>query len=141
MKPVTAPSVKFTYEDFLNFPHDGKRHEIIDGDHYVTPSPNTKHQTVCLNLTVLLATYLKHHPIGAVFAAPFDVVFSDLDVVEPDLLSSWRFSRLARARPTRSPNGSCTNALTSKSTGWSIPSWRRSRCIVAATEALRARRS
>ena len=28
MKPVTAPSVKFTYEDFLNFPNDGKRHEM-----------------------------------------------------------------------------------------------------------------
>ena len=51
MKPVTAPSVKFTYEDFLHFPNDGKRHEIIDGDHYVTPSPNMKHQTVSLNLT------------------------------------------------------------------------------------------
>ena len=58
MKPVTAPSVKFTYEDFLHFPNDGKRHEIIDGDHYVTPSPNMKHQTVSLNLTVLVATYL-----------------------------------------------------------------------------------
>ncbi len=86
MKPVTAPSVKFTYEDFLNFPNDGKRHEIIDGDHYVTPSPNTKHQTVSFNLTVLVGTYLQHHPIGAVFTAPFDVVFSDLSVVEPDLL-------------------------------------------------------
>ena len=30
---------------FLTFPDDGKRHEIIDGEHYVTPSPNTKHQT------------------------------------------------------------------------------------------------
>ena len=86
MKPVTAPSVKFTYEDFLNFPNDGKRHEIIEGEHYVTPSPNTKHQTVSLNLTLLLGTYLKHHPIGRVFAAPFDVIFSDLDIVEPDLL-------------------------------------------------------
>ena len=28
MKPVTAPSVKFTYEDVLNFPNDGKRHEM-----------------------------------------------------------------------------------------------------------------
>ena len=86
MRPVTAPSSKFTYEDVLNFPNDGKRHEIIDGDHYVTTSPNTKHQAVSLNLTLLLGTYLKHHPIGRVFAAPFDVIFSDLDIVEPDLL-------------------------------------------------------
>jgi Uma2 family endonuclease len=86
VKPATAPSVKFTYEDFLNFPDDGKRHEIIDGEHFVTPSPNTKHQAVSMNLAALLWTYLKEHPIGAVFAAPFDVVFSDFDVVEPDVL-------------------------------------------------------
>ena len=86
MKPPSTPSVKFTYDDLLNFPNDGKRHEIIDGEHYVTPSPNTKHQTICTNLTVVLGTYLKHHPVGAVFVAPFDVVLSDLDVVEPDLL-------------------------------------------------------
>ena len=86
MRPETAASVKFTYEDFLNFPDDGKRHEIIDGAHYVTPSPNTKHQMVCTNLTAMLWTYLKNHPLGVVFVAPFDVVFSDFSVVEPDLL-------------------------------------------------------
>jgi Uma2 family endonuclease len=26
------------------FPDDGMRHEIIDGEHYVTPSPNPRHQ-------------------------------------------------------------------------------------------------
>ena len=36
--------VKLTYDDFLLFPDDGKRHELIDGEHYVTPSPNIKHQ-------------------------------------------------------------------------------------------------
>jgi len=32
--------LKFTYEDFLLFPDDGKRHEIIDGDHFATPAPS-----------------------------------------------------------------------------------------------------
>jgi Uma2 family endonuclease len=86
VRPPTTPSVKFTYDDFLHFPDDGKRHEIIDGEHDVTPSPNTKHQVIVGNHHVLLATYLKAHTIGAVFLAPFDVVFSNLDVVEPDLL-------------------------------------------------------
>jgi len=86
MKAASAPSVKFTYEDFVNFPDDGKRHEIIDGEHYVTPSPNTKHQCVVGSLHLALGNYLETHPIGAIFVAPFDVVFSDLDVVEPDLL-------------------------------------------------------
>jgi hypothetical protein len=43
VKPA-SPGLKLTYEDFVLFPDDGKRHEIIDGEHYVTPSPNTKHQ-------------------------------------------------------------------------------------------------
>src|SRR5437773_12559605 len=86
VRPVRTPSVKFTYEDFLNFPAAGKRHEIIDGDHYVTPWPNTKRQAIAVALTVLLGNYLKRHPLGAVFVAPFDVVFSDVDIVEPDLL-------------------------------------------------------
>src|SRR5262249_27433727 len=78
--------VKLTYDDFLLFPDDGKRHELIDGEHYVTPSPNTKHQTIAVTLTGLIWVYLQSHPIGRLFAAPFDVVFSNFDVVEPDLL-------------------------------------------------------
>jgi hypothetical protein len=51
-KPVNPASsgVKLTYDDFVLLPDDGKRHEIIEGQHYVTPSPNTKHQRVSLNL-------------------------------------------------------------------------------------------
>ena len=106
MKPAAMPSTKFTYEDFVNFPDDGKRHEIIDGEHFVTPSPNTKHQTIATNLTVALGGYLKHRPIGRVFAAPFDVVFSDLDVVEPDLLyiSKERAGILTKAHVRGAPD-------------------------------------
>ena len=98
--------MKFTYDDFVNFPADGKRHEIIDGEHYVTPSPNLKHQAVSGNLFALLWTHLKQHPLGSVFAAPFDVVFSDLDVVEPDLLyvSRERLEVLTRQHVRGAPD-------------------------------------
>ena len=59
MKAQASSSVKFTYEDFLLFPDDGKRHEIIDGEHYVTPSPNLKHQAASGNLFGLLWTHLR----------------------------------------------------------------------------------
>jgi Uma2 family endonuclease len=78
--------VKLTYEDFLLFPDDGKRHELIDGEHYVTPSPNTKHQVVLGNVHFMVRTWLESNPVGRVFFAPFDVVFTQFDVVEPDLL-------------------------------------------------------
>ena len=78
--------VRFNYEDFLLFPDDGKRHEIIDGDHFMTPSPNTKHQSVSFKLSAAIANFLAGSGIGRAFAAPFDVVLSDEDIVEPDLL-------------------------------------------------------
>lgn len=79
-------STQFTYEDYLLFPDDGKRHELIDGDHYVTPAPTTKHQRVSANLLGFLFAHLQQSKRGKVFAAPTDVVLSDLDVVQPDLL-------------------------------------------------------
>ena len=88
-EPVNPSSsrLKLTYDDFVLFPDDGRRHELIDGEHYVTPSPNTKHQRVSYNLTLLIGTWLEqHHHVGRLFYAPFDVVFSRFDVVEPDLL-------------------------------------------------------
>lgn len=77
---------KLTYDDFLLFPDDGMRHELIDGAHVVTPSPNLPHQRASGNLFGLIWSYLHLNPIGDVFHAPFDVVFSRFDVVEPDLL-------------------------------------------------------
>lgn len=79
-------SVRFNYDDFLLFPEDGKRHEIIDGDHFMTPSPNTKHQRISFKLSATFADFLTTHRLGEVFAAPYDVVLSDEDIVEPDLL-------------------------------------------------------
>lgn len=77
---------RLTYDDFCLFPNDGKRHEIINGEHIVTPSPLTPHQRVVTRLTYYLMAFLEAHPLGEVFVAPFDVVFSRFDVVEPDLL-------------------------------------------------------
>jgi Uma2 family endonuclease len=85
MRAATS-AVKLTYDDFVLFPDDGKRHELIGGEHYVTPSPNTKHQTIAGTLYGLIWTWLQAHPLGRLFHAPYDVVFSDVDVVEPDLL-------------------------------------------------------
>ncbi len=84
MAPET--STKMTYEDLLLLPEDGLRHEIIDGEHYVNASPIEKHQRVSYNLIVEIGIYLREHPVGRLYHAPFDVVFSQYDVVEPDLI-------------------------------------------------------
>ena len=52
----------------------------------MTPSPNLKHQKVSGNIHLLIGGWLDKQPIGQIYFAPFDVVFSKFDVVEPDLL-------------------------------------------------------
>jgi Uma2 family endonuclease len=92
--------VKLTYDDFLLFPVDGKRHELIDGEHYVTPSPNLKHQVISGNLHFMVRAWLQNHPVGRIFYAPLDIVFTNFDVVEPDLfyMSHQRAGEILNAR-------------------------------------------
>ena len=78
--------MKLTYDDFVLFPDDGKRHELIDGEHYVTAAPNIRHQQISMELAFLIRPWLEEHPVGRVFHAPLDVLMSQFDVVEPDLI-------------------------------------------------------
>lgn len=78
--------VKLTVEDFELFPDDGRRHELIDGEHCVTPAPNTRHQRILIHLISVLDPFVRERGLGEIFAAPYDVILSDTDVVEPDLL-------------------------------------------------------
>lgn len=79
------PAVKLTHDAFVLFPDDGKRHELIDGGQYATPSPNLRHQIIAGTLNALIWNYLGTRPVGRVFIAPLDVVLSEFDVVEPDV--------------------------------------------------------
>ena len=79
-------SLKYTHADLLQFPDDGKRREIIDGEFYVTPSPVNYHQKILLNLTMAFGKFLETHPLGELRFAPLDVILSEHDVLEPDLL-------------------------------------------------------
>ena len=87
MPSSPARDTRLTVDDFMLFPDDGKRHEIIDGVHYVTPSPVTRHQAISGRLHLSLGNFLAEQPqLGRVFFAPLDVIFTRWDVVGPDLL-------------------------------------------------------
>ncbi len=78
---------RLSCEDFLLLPADGRRHELIDGTHLVTPSRNRRHQELVGRLSFDIERFLRRQPgAGRLFFAPFDVVISRWDVVEPDLL-------------------------------------------------------
>jgi Uma2 family endonuclease len=87
MPTASQRDTRLTYEDLVRIPDDGRRHEIIDGVHYVIPTPVVRHQRLVGRLYQAIANYLDAHPqLGEVFGAPLDTVFSRWDVVEPDLL-------------------------------------------------------
>lgn len=77
---------KLTYADYIRFPSDGRRHELVDGVHVVSPPPTLWHQTLLQRLSLELGNYLEANPRGWVWTAPVDCVFSFFDIVEPDLL-------------------------------------------------------
>src|SRR5687767_4095928 len=82
----TKPSVKLGYAHYVCFPEDGRRHEIIDGDHYVNPAPSTYHQTVSKRLQYHLYSKIELQNLGLMFNAPCDVQLTDHDIVQPDLV-------------------------------------------------------
>lgn len=77
---------RLTYREFVHFPDDGRRHELIDGKHYVTPPPNIRHQRLVQRLARAVWACLDVHPVGELFCVPLDCVLSLFDIVEPDLL-------------------------------------------------------
>jgi len=84
---MSGPQKKLTSAELLLLPDDGKRHELIDGVHYVTPSPRIPHQVLVGRIFVAMSNFLTgHQHLGRVFLSPVDVVMSEHNLVVPDLL-------------------------------------------------------
>lgn len=83
---ATSPQEhRFTYRDYVTWPDD-ERWEVIGGEAYaMTPSPGENHQSVSLELALQIGVPLRGMECR-LYQAPFDVVLSDEDVVQPDLL-------------------------------------------------------
>jgi len=75
-----------TVEDYRLLPEGGPRYQLIEGDLFMALAPNRYHQDVSQNITLLLGKYLEKHPIGKLYAAPFDVYFDEINVHQPDVV-------------------------------------------------------
>ena len=93
-----------------DFPDDGMRYELLDGELYVSATPSKRHQRLLKRLVRLIDDHVVPADLGEVFFAPVDVWLSDSDRTQPDLvyLTSERLSiyggadRRGRARsPSR----------------------------------------
>ncbi len=82
---MATTAKKLTIADFKKMPADGFRHEIIEGEEFMTPAPNPDHQTIVGNVFRLIANHAAARKLGRVFVAPTDVVLSRHDIVEPDV--------------------------------------------------------
>lgn len=76
---------KLTYEELRAMPQDGKRYELLEGEVYMAPSPNVKHQKVIVNLLMEFVPFVREKDLGDVFVAPLDVVLDGQNVVQPDI--------------------------------------------------------
>ena len=77
----------YTIDDIYALP-DGERAELIDGKIYYMAPPNTKHQTLVMDLSYQIKDYIKHNKGEcSVFPAPFAVFLNENDksYVEPDI--------------------------------------------------------
>ncbi len=81
----TTPSL-LTYDDYCLIPDDGRQHEVVHGTLHMSPSPRYQHQKIILRLSSLIEQFARETGAGEVIIAPFDVVLSEHNVVQPDLM-------------------------------------------------------
>ena len=77
MPPETHLNGNLGYREYVCFPQDGRRHEIIDGEHIVNPAPDTYHQTLSRRIQFQLYAQIELRGSGQVFNAPTDLQLSE----------------------------------------------------------------
>lgn len=85
---IDTPRPPLSYADYAAI-DDGRRYQVIEGELIMTPSPNRFHQRVLFELAYRFGEYLRQHPLGEAYFAPFDVVLradAPATVLQPDLL-------------------------------------------------------
>jgi len=104
--PVPHPlPIALTYEDYLGFPDDGNRHEILEGEHTMTPTPSPDHQFVVGSFLYFFRLQVRE---GVAYAAPLDVLLSPTTIVQPDVCHVGRDKLFCvTARGLETPGARC----------------------------------
>lgn len=85
MVSTNETTVRFNYRDYHQLPDD-KRYEIIDGELYMVKSNGSLHQVVLRNLESMVWPFVRDNQLGQVLFGPLDVILSEEDIVQPDLI-------------------------------------------------------
>ena len=82
---MISTAIKYTYADYLET-SDDERYELLNGELIMAAAPLIAHQYILIKLVAKVETFVDERNLGTVYCAPFDVVLSDTNVVQPDLL-------------------------------------------------------
>ena len=82
---MKAVDPRVSFAELSEWPEDGRRYELYDGEVSVVPAPAPRHQRVSINIEALLLEY-ERATSGLMLHSPLDIVFSDYDVVQPDVV-------------------------------------------------------
>jgi Uma2 family endonuclease len=85
MGAVETVRPRVSYADLERAPEDGRRYELYDGEVFVVPAPIPRHQVVQQLIAEALHRYVSTHG-GFSVDSPIDIVFSDYDVLQPDVV-------------------------------------------------------
>jgi Uma2 family endonuclease len=82
----TERQTRWTYEDYLLLPDDGKRYQIVRGELFMSAAPIPKHQIVSIRLVFRILQYVEAHRLGICLCAPIDLLLAKDSVVQPDII-------------------------------------------------------
>jgi Uma2 family endonuclease len=85
MRFMKAIDPRVTFAELQQWPDDGRRYELYDGEVIVVPSPFPRHQRVAFHIGEILSDY-ERRVGGLVFSVPIDIVFTEHNVVQPDVV-------------------------------------------------------
>ena len=76
-----------TADELIRLPDDGYRHELIKGELLTMSPTGAEHGMITVNLTFLLAQYIRKHKLGVLFGAEtgFKLESSPDTVLAPDV--------------------------------------------------------
>jgi Uma2 family endonuclease len=81
-KVATSP---ITVHDYREMPEGPPYFQLIEGDLFMSPSPNRFHQHILGSLHLLIGPFVRKEKLGEFHVAPSDVVLSETNVFHPDL--------------------------------------------------------
>jgi Uma2 family endonuclease len=82
---MPASARRWTRDQVLALPDDGKRYELVSGELVVTPAPRGLHQRAVAALYLALHEWLTRHPVAHVLFSPADIILGEDEILQPDL--------------------------------------------------------